>query len=482
MKTFADLDGPPRLPFIGNAHRLRPEAMQTATEQWASRYGPLYRIQVGPVKMAVLSDADAIAALYGERPDRFKPLRKLQSAVDEIGARGLFVSEGEGWRRQRALVETGLNAISPQACWPGLVRILGRMKRRLQTDADRGGEIDLSPHIDRLTVDMAAELVLGSGFDAAATEEAPLAALMDRLGAVLTRRLYAPVWYWRWFRLPWEHGMYRQIAELREQIHALIRETRQRLKTRSPAAPAYFLEAALANMDKGACPGFSDAELFANSASLLMESYSTLPGTLGWLVCFLLQHPHYREKIRAEIAEHGEPTDSPAHPVAFDRCPWLCAFIDETLRLKPPVTFSALEPVEDSEILGCTLRKGTMILVLHRHPALQRENFADPGRFAPERWLDDPKRRLSGPHNPSAYLRFGSGPRICPGRNHALLQLRAFLAMFAGHIDARLADNGRGIAEVQGLTMKPASLPVELRRAPANARTSPALPGESCGR
>ena len=463
MKTFRDLDGPFRLPIVGNAHQLRPDTMQAATEQWADRYPPLYRIKVGPVNLAVLSDAETIETVYAARPDSFRPLRKLQSAVDEIGARGLFVSEGDTWRRQRALIETGLSAIPAEAWWPALVRTLDRMKNKLEAHADSGRDVDMCPEVARLTVDLATELVLGSSFNAVQSKDVVLVGLLNRLGSTIVRRLYSPIWYWRWFRLPGEHSMHRQVADFREQVCRIIDDTRERLDGGAKSPPGFFLQAALGNINTGAQPAFSDRELFANSASLLMESHSTVPGALAWLTYYLARHPQYAEAIRAEIASHGEPTQAPADPVDFARCPALCAFVDETMRLKPPVTFSALEPVDDTEIHGHVLRAGTMIIVLHRHPSLQDDHFTNARRFLPERWLDGDAASACA-RRPGAWLRFGFGPRMCPGHNHGLLQLRAFLAMFCWYFDAKLADSGREVQERQGLTMRPASLRLRLER------------------
>ena len=62
MKSYRDLDGPPALPVIGNLHQIQLNRLHLTLERWADRYGPLYRAKIGPIRLAVVSDADAVRA------------------------------------------------------------------------------------------------------------------------------------------------------------------------------------------------------------------------------------------------------------------------------------------------------------------------------------------------------------------------------------------------------------------------------------
>ena len=117
----------------------------------------------------------------------------------------------------------------------------------------------------------------------------------------------------------------------------------------------------------------------------------------------------------ARIIETIEQTES----LAF-----LDAFCGEVMRLKPVAPIIALEPIADEDVLGCRIPGGTPVLLLTRHAATRGGGSA---RFDPE--------RRPAPHEEAAFFPFGGGPRLCPGRNLALLEMRAVVAMLCRNFD-----------------------------------------------
>ena len=103
-----------------------------------------------------------------------------------------------------------------------------------------------------------------------------------------------------------------------------------------------------------------------------------------------------------------------------------------------------------------------MVAALLRPAALDPANFADPLAFRPERWLDDAIR----PRNLSVSMPFGSGPRMCPGRSLAILEMRTLLSMLYQNFDVERAAESADVSELYGFTMSPRGLRVRLRCRP----------------
>jgi cytochrome P450 len=98
--------------------------------------------------------------------------------------------------------------------------------------------------------------------------------------------------------------------------------------------------------------------------------------------------------------------------------------LKETMRLYSPAPFFPREVIEDVELGGYIIPKGSIIFispyVLHRDPRW----FDDPERFDPERFNPGYEERLPK----YAYFPFGGGARICIGQAFALMEAEVILA------------------------------------------------------
>ena len=134
----------------------------------------------------------------------------------------------------------------------------------------------------------------------------------------------------------------------------------------------------------------------------------------------------------------------------------------ETMRLPPVAPVIVVEANVDTSIAGRFVPKGTRIASLLRPPAIDRHHFFDPLEFRPERWLGVP----GGPHEVSAHTPFGSGPRLCPGRSLALIEMNALLSMLYKAFDVERVGDSLTVSERFGFTMSPAGLHVRLHPRP----------------
>ncbi len=91
---------------------------------------------------------------------------------------------------------------------------------------------------------------------------------------------------------------------------------------------------------------------------------------------------------------------------------------------------------------------------------LDHAQFGRPEEFLPERWATGHEQVQ--PHNPRAYAQFGAGPRMCPGRHLAAVELRLVLSMLARNFSMELAADPKSIKEVLAFTMMPSQMPVRL--------------------
>ncbi len=453
-KRIRDLPGPGGLPLIGNLHQIRFSRLHLDLENWADRYGPLYRIRIGPSDVVVVSDRATIRRLLVQRPQTFRRTRALESVAAEMGLKGVFAAEGDDWRRQRRIVAAALNRTRLESFFPHLAMTAERLRRRWQQAAKGGGTIDLCSDLMRFTVDVTIGLAFSIDANTLETPGPVIQRHLDKVFPVLHRRVNAPFPYWRHLRMPSDRALDRALAHLEEDVSAMVRTARERMAANPK--PTSFIEAILAAVeDEGS--GFTDAEIFANAGTLLLAGEDTTANSTGWAVHYFMQYPEYFDRARREVDSIVAPSDAIASLEQTRQLPFIDAFNNEVMRLKPVAPLHVLEPVSDVEIMGCHVPRGTTIMMLVRRGATREEHFADALRFDPERWLG-PDRR--SPHDPRAFLPFGAGPRLCPGRAIALTQIRTVLAMLVRNFDVHPA--GTGVEERLAFTMFPANLRVRL--------------------
>ena len=470
LKSWNDLGGPPGLPIAGNLFQLPLDRFHRTLERWAGRYGRLYRVRLGPVPIAIVSDPDAIRRMHRERPSLFRRTRTLEAVATEMGLKGVFASEGEDWLRQRKLVVRALNTAHLRTFFPTLAVITGRLQRRWERAADAQAPVDLCRDLMRLTVDAVTALAFGIDFNTLETPGPVIQQNLDKVFPMVHRRVNAAFPYWRYLRLPKDRALDRALAQIRVQVEDLLREVREHMRADPSlrASPTNFLEAIIAAGDARTL-GVSDDEIVANVCTLLLAGEDTTAHTIAWTVDYFIRYPEHFARARAEADAVVAPAASIERIEQTEHFPFLDAFFHEAMRLKPVAPISVLESMEDVEMAGCLIPKGTAIIGLTRHIAMRDEHFGDAARFDPERWLEDDAERRRA-HDTSTFLPFGGGPRFCPGRNFALLQIRTVLAMLCRNFDVALADPERPVEERFAFTMMPTGMVVRMRRRVGNGR------------
>jgi cytochrome P450 len=132
--------------------------------------------------------------------------------------------------------------------------------------------------------------------------------------------------------------------------------------------------------------------------------------------------------------------------------------VNETMRLKPVAPILGLEPIRDVQVGDIEIPKGTVIALLTRYQALLDGGSATAHTFDPDRWLsgaDAATRHRAG------FVPFGSGPRLCPGRSLALLEIRCAVAMMCRNFRLSESEGIAPVEEVFAFTMMPSNLRID---------------------
>ncbi len=182
----------------------------------------------------------------------------------------------------------------------------------------------------------------------------------------------------------------------------------------------------LAARDEETGAPMSDHEIAEEALGMIIGGHETSSSALSWIWCELDQNPAVRERLLAELEEVVG-----TQPLSMEHLPRLVyarMVIEETLRLHPPFWFENRNVVDDVELWGEHIPKGSVVVFsrysLHRHAGF----WKDPERFDPERFRPDQEENKRSVH---AHIPFGGGPRICIGVHFAMMELLVVLAVIA---------------------------------------------------
>jgi cytochrome P450 len=429
--------GPTGLPVVGtNYHYARdPFEFMTAVGR---AYGDVARFTLGRRETYMLSNPRDVKRVLVDDSDRFVKAEFGDDAIDRLLGRGLLLSEGEFWRRQRERIQPSFAPDRIQA-------YAGEMASRAAALADRwepGEVVPLDRELARLTVGVIAAAM----FDVDLTRgqvhavERALHPIGDRFEPD-PRRVVVPSW------LPTPET--RRFEDAVETLDAVVDEL-----VRARRAEGADGDDMLSTLVRDHEAGDLDYRTLRDEVvTMLLAGHDTTALALTYAWWLLADHPGADARLADELAGlDGPPTAGDARELEYTE-----RVISESMRLYPPVYALFREPTEDVTLADYDVPAGSAVMlpqwVVHRDPA----HWDDPESFDPDRWL--PERSAGRPE--FAYFPFGGGPRVCIGRRFATMEAKIVLATVARRYRLERARDDE--LELQGsITMHPRE-PMEMR-------------------
>lgn len=230
-------------------------------------------------------------------------------------------------------------------------------------------------------------------------------------------------------------------ADLRRMIREIITERRKHVGgKRSANVDGRDL---LTFMLEERSDAWTDEEILGHLLNFMSAGHETTAGTMTWAVHAMASHPELQKRLRAEIQALPE-----NYTLAeIESSPYMNAFIHETLRLYAPSFQAPREAGEDVTLCGVFIPKGTTMnlnpQIINKHSDVWGPT-AD--SFDPERWLGDPVEAY-------AFQSFINGPRMCIGKNFAVLELKTLMVALVRAFT--FSDVGEKVVPESKLTYRP---------------------------
>nr|GMD51040.1 beta-amyrin 28-oxidase-like [Ipomoea batatas] len=166
----------------------------------------------------------------------------------------------------------------------------------------------------------------------------------------------------------------------------------------------------------------NEAQIYNNIIGLIIPSYHSTSAAITFILKYLAELPHIYDQVyteQIEIAKSKGPNERLCwEDIQKMKYSWNVAC--EALRLFPPGQGGFRETVKDFTYAGFTIPKGWKtfwnVYSTHKNP----KYFTEPEKFDPSRFEGN------GPA-PYTFVPFGGGPRMCPGKEFARLEVLVFM-------------------------------------------------------
>ncbi|KAL8139656.1 hypothetical protein V2J09_005677 [Rumex salicifolius] len=168
---------------------------------------------------------------------------------------------------------------------------------------------------------------------------------------------------------------------------------------------------------------FMSEDVIANKIlALLMGGHDTTSAAITFIVKYLAELPHVYDLVYKEQMEIAR-SKREGELLTWDdvkRMKYSWNVASEVMRVAPPLQGSFRKALHDFTFSGFRIPKGWKLYWSANSTHLDAKYFPNPETFDPSRFEG------SGPA-PYTYVPFGGGPRMCPGKEYARLELLVFM-------------------------------------------------------
>lgn len=394
---------------------------QPVLDELAERYGPIYGLGAGPVRMAVVGDPAALRELFGSPTDSFRWGHKFNLLGFVVGDGSMIVSDGADHKRRRSSVQTAFSRRRLNGWIPTIVERTDAAADRLTSSLIAGPDlVDLYPVGRALVLDIVVRAFFG---DRMAQRAAEIGDLFQRAQDYLESPAVRQIPH------PFPFTARARVRADRRGLNAVIDAEIAHRRQHPTGDPLDVLEALVVDGT------LSDAEIRDQVVTLIGAGYDTTAASLAWMLWCTALAPGMWDRLRVEAdATFGPLGTSPeADDTTLARLDLANRVMRETLRLHPAGVVSPREAAVDITIGGYHIPKGTLILWSAHLAGRTPGAWPDPLRFDPDRFTDPTPEQKSLAD--TAWVPFGRGARNCIGFALAQMELTLIIARLAQRID-----------------------------------------------
>ena len=437
--------GPEQGFFDGIRSPMRRDPLTFMTRV-AREYGEIVCLRFFHIRTFLITNPDHIEDVLVTSAKKFIKGRVLR-ANRHIFGDGLLTSEGDFWLRQRRMMQPAFH----RARIANYASTMTDCAVRTMESWKNGTVMDLHDAMMHLTLQVVGKTLFGADVERDASQVGETLQVLLEFTSDFRRMVITP----KWLPTRLNREANRAVRQLTRIIDRIIQQRRE-----SKEDTGDLLSMLLHAQDEDGSR-MTTQQLRDEALTLFLAGHETTASTLSWTWWLLAQNKQVEEKFHAEldcVLAGRIPTLDDLPKLTYTSC-----IVSESMRLYPPAWAIPRLAIEDHELGGYPVPKGTGIAavpwVVHRDSRW----YENPEQFLPERWESG---NLLKKNPRFAYFPFSYGPRQCIGNLFALMEANLVLASIAQRFRFRLIP-GHTVKPLASITLRPRNglqVAVETRR------------------
>ncbi|KAI8971114.1 cytochrome P450 [Pilobolus umbonatus] len=387
------------------------------------KYGDIVRIGPNAIEVA---DRALVKRILASDDLPKGPIYKL---LNRDGHPTVFSSTSKDWHKQRRKILTPAFSIrNINAVEPYMITLTKSLLKKMDNDAKETmdendyGVVDIWNLVQRFALDIIGETIFGRTFKMIEDNDhfVPEAVTweMKKSAIATTFPLLARIFI---------KDAFKTDSKLNKFVEDIIKD-----RQTNPSKQRNDILQSLINTQSAENPEdrLSNTEIVNESALFLIAGAETTSNTIGFLFIELLRNPPILKKLQEEIdgveIEEGEQVLR-HHQVKH--LPYLCACIEETLRLDAVAGAGVHRQTTEETIMGdYVIPKDTVIIANINRLHHNEKSWPNYNQFKPERWLKDSNTDQEEKNDLQAFFPFSAGSRNCIGKNFAYQEMKVCIA------------------------------------------------------
>ncbi|CAK9325296.1 unnamed protein product [Citrullus colocynthis] len=403
------------------------------------KYGKNSFMWLGPMPRVHIMDPEQLKIIFSMINDFQKP---DSNPLVKLLADGLVNYEGPKWVKHRKIINPAFHLEKLKDMVPAFYQSCNEMVSKWESMVSVEGscELDVMPYLQNMAADVISRTAFGSSYE----KGKKIFKLQTELAELViqsTLRVYIPGW--RFLPTKSNNKMKEISNEITTLILGIMNEREKSMKVGEAIQTdllSILMESNLNEIKQHGNNkdiGMSIEDVIAECKLFYIAGQETTATLLVWTMVLLSTYSEWQERARAEVFEifgNKKPDYDD-----LSRLKVVTMILNEVLRLYPPVNMFGRVVKKETKLGNVTLPAGVMLglpsILIQRDP----ESWGnDADEFKPERFSEGISKATK---NPSAFLPFGWGPRICIGLNFAMIEAKMALSMILQRFSFELSSS-----------------------------------------